>query len=470
MNEELFNQIINISQDCVFWKDKERRFMGANQAFLDIYGFKSDKILIGRTDEDMGWHTDPEPFKQDELRVLAGESTYKVPGKCEIRGRERDIIASKCPLYENGEIIGLIGSFMDVTEAVRHDALISAHTIYTRDILRQYNYFDKLLDSTGLDEILDPLTGVLSRAYAMDFVHSLIESGTPFTFAIIDLDNFKHINDAYGHHAGDAVLVDVAHGIASYALDCGLVGRYGGDEFLLIDLKNIEYDDKKAFLNDLYNSGDVFRKNVVMEDSSPYITATLGCASFPSDASNYDSLFECIDKTLYRGKSKGRNCYIIYTSIKHKDLTIRKLTRMGIYSAMQRISSLAEPQSSPMDKLKAVMPFLKDEMQITDLYYVDHKGFMRAVLNEDLCEQVGDLEMLTCGDIFYDNSLQEVESVCPAFYSVLSSMHTEALMVVRVARQSKVYGYLVCAETGNLRIWQEDEQAKMFFLAKMLVG
>ena len=84
MTEELFDRIINISHDCVFWKDKDRRFVGVNQAFLDYYGFDSPDVLIGKNDEDMGWHTDPEPFKQDELRVLSGESTYKVQGKCRI--------------------------------------------------------------------------------------------------------------------------------------------------------------------------------------------------------------------------------------------------------------------------------------------------------------------------------------------------------------------------------------------------
>lgn len=78
MTVELFDNIINTSQNCVFWKDKDRRFLGVNQAFLDFYGFESADILIGKNDEDMGWHSDPEPYKQDELMVLARRSTYKI--------------------------------------------------------------------------------------------------------------------------------------------------------------------------------------------------------------------------------------------------------------------------------------------------------------------------------------------------------------------------------------------------------
>ena len=165
MSVELFDSIINTSQDCVFWKDKDRRFLGVNQAFLDFYGFDSADVLIGKNDEDMGWHSDPEPFKQDELRVLSGKSTYKVQGKCFIRGEERDIVASKRPLYEKGEIVGLVGSFVDITDVLRRkNGLDNGQIVYTIDKLRKFPFFDRIIDEISLDEILDPLTGILSRA------------------------------------------------------------------------------------------------------------------------------------------------------------------------------------------------------------------------------------------------------------------------------------------------------------------
>lgn len=117
--ELLLDKILNTTQSCIFWKDKKRRFLGVNQAFLDYYGFASADELIGKTDEDMGWHTNPDPYMQDEFRVLQGESTYRVSGKCIVRGEERDILASKSPIYEDGKIIGLVGSFIDVTEEMR---------------------------------------------------------------------------------------------------------------------------------------------------------------------------------------------------------------------------------------------------------------------------------------------------------------------------------------------------------------
>ncbi|MBQ7429234.1 MAG: response regulator [Butyrivibrio sp.] len=115
-NTILLDRILNTTQDMIFWKDKSRRFLGANQAFLDYYGFSSLAEIIGKTDEDMGWHPDPEPFKRDEEEVLNGKSTFMIEGECVARGQVRHIRASKGPVYDNGQIIGLVGSFIDITE------------------------------------------------------------------------------------------------------------------------------------------------------------------------------------------------------------------------------------------------------------------------------------------------------------------------------------------------------------------
>ncbi len=294
MTVDLFDSIINTSQDCVFWKDKDRRFIGVNQAFLDFYGFESEDVLIGKNDEDMGWHSDPEPYKQDELRVLSGKSTYKVQGKCVIRGEERDIIASKRPLYDGDEIVGLVGSFVDITDVIRRK-IDGSQVVYNIDDLRKYSFFDKIIDEISLEEILDPLTGILSRAYAIKFVRSLISEKQPFTFTIVDLDNFKSINDNFGHSAGDKVLTTVSKGLAEYAKGFGLAGRFGGDELLLIDLKNTEYDDKVKFFENLYGNSDALRVSVYFDNGAAFVTGTTGCASYPCDADNFADLFGLID-------------------------------------------------------------------------------------------------------------------------------------------------------------------------------
>ena len=106
--------------------------------------------------------------------------------------------------------------------------------MYTKEELVQYPYFAEKIEEAGLNGLLDQLTGLISRGHILWFAQWLIEQKIPFSFAMLDLDNFKFINDTYGHHVGDQVLVHVADDLAAYLAGFGLAGRFGGDEFLII--------------------------------------------------------------------------------------------------------------------------------------------------------------------------------------------------------------------------------------------
>lgn len=469
MTVELFDNIINTSQDCVFWKDKDRRFLGVNQAFLDFYGFESANILIGKTDEDMGWHTDPEPYMQDELRVLAGRSTYKVQGKCIIKGEERDIIASKRPLYDGDKIVGLVGSFVDITDVVRRkNYLDGSQIIYDINSLRRFEYFDKIIDEISLDEILDPLTGILSRAYSIKFVNSLIENNTPFTFTIVDLDNFKFINDSFGHSAGDKVLNTVSKGLADYIGKAGLAGRFGGDELLLIDLDNTDRENKENFFKNLYDDSKALRINVDFENGSSFVTGTVGCATFPHDADNFTDLFGLIDKMLYLGKNRGRNCYTIYEKEKHDDIEIHKIAKNGIFTDMHNLRLAMENVNGFRDKLKKVMPMLENMLQIEDLYYVTKDKDMKAVMDDEFSGDAKDICKVMNDDIFSESTLESVRKSSPIFYGTLMDNGFESVMITRIRKGSDIHGYLICAVKRSLRIWQEYECAILYFLSELL--
>ena len=469
MTVDLFNSIINTSQDCVFWKDKDRRFVGVNQAFLDFYGFKSADVLIGKNDEDMGWHSNPEPFKQDELAVLAGKSTYKVQGKCFIRGEERDIVASKHPLYKDGEIIGLVGSFSDITDVLRRkNALDHYQTIYTIDKLRKYSFFDRLMDDVSLNEILDPLTGIISRAYSVKFVRSLIAENQPFTFAMIDLDNFKSINDNLGHQAGDKVLTTVSKRLAEYVDGFGIVGRFGGDELLMIDLEHTKTDDKITFFKKLYTNSLALRFTMDFGNGGSFITGTVGAASFPEDADNYADLFTLIDKMLYYGKSKGRNCFTVYEAEKHKDLEVTKIAHQGLYTYIHQLKTSLENTEGFENKLKAAMPLLSEILKVNDLYYVHSDSRLKAVMNSDFDGDASDISKLMTEDLFSENTLDKIKTSSPVFYKTLINSGFETAMIVRIRKAEEVSGYLVCAVKRSLRIWQENECAVLYYVAGLL--
>ena len=344
--------------------------------------------------------------------------------------------------------------------------------MYDAAQLSRYPYFEERLMQFSLEMLLDPLTGLVSRAYILGFVRALIDAGTPFTFGILDLDNFKFINDTYGHSVGDQVLSDVAGNLARFLDGYGLAGRFGGDEFLFVNLRDRTYADKKAFLSDLYSAHGVLRRSVTLPDCDLFITGTVGCATCPDDARDYETLFSLIDKTLYRGKVKGRNCYIIYVEEKHRDIRIRHIARDGIYTLMHRLARQFEMVPGLRHRLSSVTPVLMDALQVSDLYYTGPGRVLRSVRNRSLKKDVGDIdELLKHDDHFTTNTLERLRTRCPRLHAALTSMEVESLMIVRVSMDgSGTNGYLLCAEPRSLRIWQEDECALLYFLAKLIAA
>ena len=344
--------------------------------------------------------------------------------------------------------------------------------MYTREQLQHYSYFAKVLEKTDLDVVLDTLTGIVSRGYILGFVRSLIADGIPFVFCMLDLDNFKFINDTYGHHVGDGVLMGVAHDLIQYMDGYGVAGRFGGDEMLIVNLRDRDVDSKRAFLNGFYENDAVLRKNIDLENCRPFITGTLGCAVYPDDATDFDTLFSLIDKTLYRGKTKGRNCYIFYREDLHKNIQIQEIAKHGLYTTLHNLSQQFERGSSLMERVQCVTKLLREELRISDLYYTGKKGYLHAVGDPEVDEIVNDIGALMTKDMYSSNTMVEIESVSPVLYDVLKKREVETLLIVRIGVEKEVGtetdGYLICAEPRSRRIWQEDECAILYFLAKLM--
>lgn len=281
-NSDLLNNILTLIPVGVFWKDRDRRFLGANQMFLDYYGLESVDSILGKTDEDMGWHIDPEPYKSVELRVInQGEIIKDVPGQCIVKGRVRDIKASKCPLTVDGEIVGLIGYFVDITDELAEKGRLS------------------FLSKT------DELTGVFNRRAYSEIVSKYEEQykkdKTDFALYMIDLDDFKAINDNYGHEYGNLVLLSLCKSLTLTSGDNCVLFRYGGDEFVILhQIQNLEEaaEMEKKILKAVDSPRNIDGINLT-------IRASIGYALY-SDTQYLSSLIEQADKKMYEMKRQHK--------------------------------------------------------------------------------------------------------------------------------------------------------------------
>lgn len=150
--------------------------------------------------------------------------------------------------------------------------------------------------------------------YATDLINS--KPDYPVTFVVIDLDNFKYVNDTYGHMFGDDVLCKVAEILNEAVAEKGVVGRIGGDEMFVI-LENIKSENElRGILRTIRSNVEWAYKGKL---NSLELSCSIGCATYPEDAEDYEDLFNLADKCLYLAKEKGKNRYIIYEKELHSN-------------------------------------------------------------------------------------------------------------------------------------------------------
>jgi len=214
--EVLWRNLIHSDIARVFWKDRDRRFLGASKGFLDYYGFTSVDEIVGRTDEDLGWHVHPDSYMNDELQVIhEGITTHNIPGRCMSNGENRDIIASKTPLYDrNGEVQGLIGCFMD------------------RDLIN-------INDTRGKEtKRRDLLTGLLNSRGISEEAHTFQDEynlrNMDFVRMHVAINDFTSINRQYGFDFGDKAIAKLGQALKKAFGLTSAVGRYTGHQFVVL--------------------------------------------------------------------------------------------------------------------------------------------------------------------------------------------------------------------------------------------
>jgi diguanylate cyclase (GGDEF)-like protein len=154
--------------------------------------------------------------------------------------------------------------------------------------------------------ITDELTGLCNRRHFIDQLRSEIDRarryGTGFSIAMIDVDEFKVINDAHGHSVGDRVLADMGKLLQKCGRCSDLIARYGGEEFVLL-MPMTDYEHACMAAERL--------RQTIQDHTFPRrkkLTVSVGYASYPDGGTTPQELLRGADKALYEAKRSGRNC------------------------------------------------------------------------------------------------------------------------------------------------------------------
>jgi diguanylate cyclase (GGDEF)-like protein len=157
----------------------------------------------------------------------------------------------------------------------------------------------------------DALTGAYNRMFIMNYMRDIFSKG-PTTFSIImfDLDHFKKVNDKYGHLAGDMVLKNTTS-IMQKMLPAGILGRYGGEEFVLL-LPEIAQDEAYV-LADAIRCKINEHSFITTEGVRILVTISAGLANYPQVTDSFKGLLQLADEALYEAKNSGRNKVCVAT-------------------------------------------------------------------------------------------------------------------------------------------------------------
>lgn len=157
----------------------------------------------------------------------------------------------------------------------------------------------------------DPLTGLYNKAATQELISEKItkaQEGGQYAFLIVDIDDFKRVNDTLGHSAGDFVIASFARNLREQFSGGDIVGRIGGDEFVaFVDFYCWEWLTKKA-----QQLTVALRAPIVTEEGKCEVSASVGIAAYPEMGADFETLYKNADLALYQTKRQGKNGFTIY--------------------------------------------------------------------------------------------------------------------------------------------------------------
>lgn len=203
---------------------------------------------------------------------------------------------------DNGKPIKVVGKTLDITrEKLDHADLVKKAT-------------------------LDPLTHLCNRGYTHELIENILKNSAPnaiHLLYILDIDNFKEINDRWGHLYGDYILEAFATVVRGCFPSTDIFGRIGGDEFVLFCPSVANMDS----VPDNIAHRLIARVRSIDTKNGSHISISAGVAVYPKHGRTYDALYRCADIALYQAKHAGKNCYAIYSRTVTYDTNIGETSR-----------------------------------------------------------------------------------------------------------------------------------------------
>ena len=335
----------------------------------------------------------------------------------------------------------------------------------------------------------DVTTGLLTKKAILNYTENLLHRKPKYNvnLCIIDIDNFKAVNDTLGHMFGDEVLAKVSGVIKEAVKGKGIVGRIGGDEIFVV-LEGINnLSDLRGVLRSIRNDVEwayMDRKEV------PKVTCSIGVSTYPTDSQVYDDLFQIADKMLYRAKQKGKNRYIIYMPDVHGDVLHGETEAVVQNSTATRqdkedlvlkyITYMAKQINRPLNMWlgEIGMAFALDEIRL--IYGEDGKTLLENFWSADNSPRPYEDDMISFvheenfGHLYREHDmavidkLDLIEQLCPQTFRYMTEHGVRTALVYRMDYRHHE-GYIAFYKKSDMsRKWSDSDLANLAYISKIL--
>jgi diguanylate cyclase (GGDEF)-like protein/PAS domain S-box-containing protein len=310
---QLSSMVLQNSSEGMLVTDENNLIISINPAFSQITGYSFEEVR-GKNPNMLKSGRHDQIFYQAMWNAITATGRWQ--GEIWDKRKDGEIHAKWLTINTirniEGTIHRYVALFSDITEKKKSEDLI----------WRQAN-FDTLTGLPNRDMFRDRLGQEVKKSIRAEF---------PLALLLIDLDQFKEVNDTLGHAVGDMLLIEAAHRISSCMRESDTVARLGGDEFTVVISEisdNIHVEDVAqkiiSKLSEPFHLGD----EVV------YISASIGITLYPNDSIDIDALMKNADQAMYEAKNKGRNRFCYFTASLQEDAQKRMRLTNDLRGALE---------------------------------------------------------------------------------------------------------------------------------------
>jgi len=289
--------ILDAAMDCIVSINRSGEIQGFNPAAEQCFGIGISQVK-GRPFFDI--------FIADDFKKVAHQSLDQGFMASEGLILKRHNI---CELTRyDGEVFS---AELVITPTSKSHERIQEYTLHIRDVTQQI----KLQNRLKLLAYNDPLTGLYNRTYFMSNLEQRIahhkELPGSVVLLFLDLDQFKKINDTLGHKAGDELLIEVANRLTELTRDTDLVGRWGGDEFVVVLSGSLTSDDVTQKANNILEK---MRIPFTLVGQNLTVLSSIGVSTSDNGEISAEKLLQHADLAMYQAKESGKNTFKLFSA------------------------------------------------------------------------------------------------------------------------------------------------------------